>query len=400
MLYKEQFYAELKRHFVNLSMQRTKGHGNKQTELCMQVNSKYGFPPGMVSDIVTLRVAMEDALEVLLYAIASCILSDAAIKTYFTEQEIKKYSKYKHVVPTVKFPYTFEGIMVEIVPEEQYIGKTTVKELMKLRDAQIINYNADTQRKMTLKRGKDFEYYQITLNHKAVDKITELYRTGDYIPNTITFNIPPETDFKYENGRLTINEPVKFDLLDGYHRYVAMSNEYNLDDNFDYPMEIRVKFTNEENAKQFIYQEDQRTPLLKSDSNAMNKNDIGVKICKFIKGRIGSDIINQNGIISEPLLVKLINLLYVKHNMSYGRSKIVTIANIISDVIESVLLIKPDLLDNKWENSFTIIFFGAASQKNLTGKDLYNYANDNQNIAKGVKTEQLTLKKLNRLLAT
>ena len=390
-------YTELKQKFVELSMKMTRDRKSRQTILCMDVNKKYGFPTGMVSDIVTQRVDMKDALEVLLYAIASTI--GIQVNKYFSEREIKEYSKYRYQSNIIKFPFTFESQMIEVKPEEQYIGKTSVKELMQLRDAQVINYNINTQRTMTLKRGNDFEYYKITLNRKAVDQISELLQKGDFVPNTLTFNLSPETDFTYKNGKLTINEQVPFDILDGYHRYIAMSNLYNLDETFDYPMEIRILFLSEENAKQFIYQEDQRTPLSKADASAMNKNDNGVKVCRFLKNKIGNDIINQQGIINESWLVKLINFLYVNGNISYERSKLVGIANEIADVINNVSMEVPDILDTKWSNNFMIAFFGLANKKNLKGKELYDAAEKlSKTFTKEEKIEQFSLKRLNKLL--
>jgi len=404
MLNKDKFYMELKRKFIELSINRNskkllKKPVSKQMQLCMDVHAKYNFPPGMVSDIVTLRVNMEDALEVLLYAIASFVLSDTSIKTYFTPREIKEYSKYKYETSSIKFPYTFESLMVEIKPDEQYIGRISVKELMKLRDAQIINYNVNTQRTMTLKRGKDYEYYQVTLNRKAIDQMMDLYRNGDFIPNTLTFNLSPETDFTYKDGKLTINDEVPFDILDGYHRYIAFSNLYNIDDTFDYPMEIRIMFANEENARQFIYQEDQKTPLSKVDSSAMNKNDVGVKVCRLVKSKLGNDIINQDGIINEALLVRLIDLLYVKDNKAYKRSQLVSVSNEIISTIEGVNLDVPDLLDERWSIEFTIMFLALANKLQLKGKELYNKTIKTKDIAKNVRIEQVTGKKLNYLLA-
>lgn len=404
MLYKQQFYAELKRRFAELSLSQRNG----QSALCMAVFKKYRIPLGMVSDIVTLRTDMEYALEVMLYCIAATLSSLAKdsilniepvnLSMYFSEREIKEYSNYKYQTQTLEFPYTFESLMVEIKPDEQYIGKITVKELMKLRDAQVINYNANTQRTMTLKRGNDFEYYKIALNKKAVNKISELYRNRDFIPNTITFNLSPEADFIYKNGKLTINSATAFDIVDGYHRYIAMSNLYNLDETFDYPMEVRVMFLSEENAKQFIYQEAQHTPLAKANLNTMNKNAVSVKVCRFVKNNLGDDVINQNGIINEALFVRLIEILYIEKG-SYERSKIIEVATKISDTINNTLKIYPKLLDSRWDNNFTIMFFGLASKQNLSGKTLYEKAKEKANkIIKEVKIEQLTARKLISLL--
>lgn len=400
MLFENDFYSEMKRKFLELSIQRADRNESSLTKLCEKVNVKYGFPMGMISDVVTMRVDMSTVLNALLFAIASEVLSKGNIKKYFTSSEIEQFSKYKYQVETVKFPFTFESQMIEIKPEEQYIGRTTVKELMKLRDAQIINYNINTQRTMTLKKGNDFEYYKITLNRKAVEQISELLKNGDFISNTLTFNLSPETDFTYKNGKLTINEVTNFDILDGYHRYIAMSNLYNIDENFDYPMEIRITFLSEENAKQFIYQEDQRTPLSKTDAATMNKNDFGVKVCRFMRNNLGNDIVGQDKIINESVLVKLINLLYFQKETSYERSKLIKLANELVEIINSVSLQVNDLLDTKWTTNFTLAFFGLAKQQNLKGKELYNATK--KLVASMNKEEQigqLTLKRLNTILS-
>lgn len=394
MLYESEFKSVMENEFRKLLFQRGQNRENKQSALCSEVSRRFGFPPGVVSDVVTLRVSMDVTDEQLLFAIASCLIPKQ-LNRYFSAEKIKAYSQYKYKSETLKFPFTFNSYMVEIEEYKQYIGRTSVKELMKLRDADIINYNTNTQRAMTLKDG----VYQITLNKNAVNQISDLLIKRDFIPNTITINLPPETDISYANGKLTINEETKFDILDGYHRYIALSNLYNIDDSFDYPMEIRVLFLNTEDAKQFIYQEAQRTPLAKLDVASMNKNDYGVKICRFVKNRISSDIINPNGIINEQALIKLIDLLYIDSHKTYEHSKLVSIAGEIADIIIETSMEVPILFDTKWTTNYTIMFMGFAKQKGLRGNKLHETAvKASEKLAKEEKIEWLTTKHLNKLL--
>lgn len=394
MLYESEFKSVMENEFRKLLFQRGQNRENKQSALCSEVSRRFGFPPGVVSDVVTLRVNMDVTDEQLLFAIASCLIPKQ-LNRYFSAEKIKAYSQYKYKSETLKFPFTFNSYMVEIEEYKQYIGRTSVKELMKLRDADIINYNTNTQRAMTLKDG----VYQITLNKNAVNQISDLLIKRDFIPNTITINLPPETDISYANGKLTINEETKFDILDGYHRYIALSNLYNIDDSFDYPMEIRVLFLNTEDAKQFIYQEAQRTPLAKLDVASMNKNDYGVKICRFVKNRISSDIINPNGIINEQVLIKLIDLLYIDSHKTYEHSKLVSIAGEIAGIIIGTSMEVPTLFDTKWSANFTIMFMGLAKNKGLKGKELYETAvKASEKLAKEEKIEWLTTKHLSKLL--
>ena len=392
MVREKDFYSEIRVALRDLTLKRS-----GLQEVCQDVNEKYGFPLGMVSDVVTQRTDMEDAPKELLFAIAKTL--EMKVTSFFTESEVKKYSKYKYVVQNIKFPFTFESHMIEIVPDKQYIGKTTARELMKLRDAQLIDYNEKTQRSLVLKQGNNFGYYRIDLNRKAIVKMSELFINGDFVPNTLTLNLPPDTDFTYHNEQLIINEMTKFDLLDGYHRYITLSNCFNNDINFDYPMEIRIMFKDEEDARQFIYQEDQRTPLSKIDVSAMNKNDIGVKICRFIKDELKDNIIGTNGIINEPLFIRLIDLLYVNNHVTYNRPKIVAIAKEILGIIRGVEDEVESLLGEKWSTNFTIQFLGLAQRKGLRGLKLYNEAKEKSSkMGKEERFELLTTRHLNSLL--
>lgn len=399
MTNESELYSKLSTFFTEMFIQHGKRKSNSQTELCLEVQKKFGFPSGVVSDIVTMRTDMADASKELLYAITSVVSKKyhtINVEKYFSVTEIETYRKYRYKVGTTKFPITFKN-MIEVIEDEQYIGKITVRELMELRDAQILNYNVDTQRPMTLKRGDNFEYYKITLNRDAVNQMTELFQKGDFISNAITLNLPPDCDISYRNGELTIKDEVKFDILDGYHRYIALSNLYNLDNTFDYPMELRVTFFNQEKAKQFIYQEAQRTPLSKADADSMNKNDYGVKICQYIRRMLGNDIVGSCGIINESLLTRLISLLYVEHT-SYSKARQHEIGNQIMKVVNETETEVPELLDNIWTLNFTVMFFAEAKLNDLKGKELYDKALEKAGAIKEIDVGNLSMKRIKDML--
>jgi hypothetical protein len=161
--------------------------------------------------------------------------------------------------------------MVQVAPD-QWIGAITAKELMKLKRQQLIKYNENTQRTMRrIVHGQD-RYFKIFLNNKSVEEIKESLRSGTYIADDITLNMPLETtEFVFNNGTLTINEMDKLDIIDGYHRYIAISRLSIEDKNFDYPMELRLVNFSEEKAKQLIYQKDQKTKMRQVDSAALNQ---------------------------------------------------------------------------------------------------------------------------------
>ena len=154
--------------------------------------SEYNIPIDVSTDVLTTRVDVCDASTPLLYALLMTIDKNKS-SLYFTHtifnttngfkesslsrDEIQKcfdaakdkdikyehvafsYNAEKQVLKETKPSFPIKWDMVE-VSDDQWIGKITVQDLMKLRDARLIKYNENTQR--TLKRviNNGFEYYQ------------------------------------------------------------------------------------------------------------------------------------------------------------------------------------------------------------------------------------------------
>ena len=82
------------------------------------------------------------------------------------------------------------------------------------------------------------------MNNKAVSEIAYAYEHNEFIPNTLTFNIPMETNFDFyydeDSCTLIINSLPYFDISDGYHRYVAMCRERDVNPSFNIPWELRI----------------------------------------------------------------------------------------------------------------------------------------------------------------
>ena len=394
MIDREGFYSMLKKCFNKHLLEK-----QWQTDLIFGLKKSHNIPIEMTSDIITQRTDVRDVQDDILFTLALAI-KEIAVLDYFSTNEIMVYENYYYQVEDFKFPYTFESPMVEVREGEQYIGKITVKELMKLRNAQVINYNANTQRAMKKVVGNNFEYYKISLNRKAINQMMELYKRKEFIPNTITLNISPDIDFSYSSeGKLKIKQETQFDILDGYHRYIAISNLFNIDPLFDYPMELRVMFMDAEDARQFIYQEDQKTKMLKVDSDAMNKDNIGNKIAKRFLGQLKGRYI-ANDIINENVLSKIINVFYVDKSQRYENSKMAVIINDLLELIDEAVLSTPKLLDKSWSNTFTIFFFGLYKIKMMRGRTLCKGAKllSELSDSKTVNINNLTVSKLTKYI--
>ena len=324
------------------------------------VNKKRNVPVEIVISIVTQRTSLRDYDDFIIFCIAERTKLKHELNYYFTQSELAEYQNHVYEEITVKFPYKFTN-MVEISEKSQYIGKITVKELMAFRDAQLINYNENAQRTLKAARSKDgTEYLTISLNRKAVNEIMQMLDAKAFVPNTLTFNISPDTDFSYnkETLTLTIKEKIQFDILDGYHRYIALSNMFNIHKDFDYPMELRIVVFSESKARQFIYQEDQKTKMRKIDSDALSSTDPANEICAKIKNKLAGNInvARNDGMIDESVLSEMIRVLCIKSDRRYDNQT----KNYLRDLfVDAVLKAQDDYnidLKTKWSISFTVAF--------------------------------------------
>lgn len=303
---------------------------DKIKEVCDYCFERYNVPRGVVSDYITMRKSLEEASEFILFILLDGLLANKIINrnldNFFTESEISTYSKAKYKDKQIKMPLKFSAIQVA---PDQWIGSITVQEIMELSKAQKIKYNENAQRTMKKIIRGDKEYYKITINKKAVGEIKEAFNNKMYIPNTITFNIPEETEYNFgydaASKTLIITELENFDIIDGYHRYIAL-NQLKLENpNFDYMMELRIVNFSEEKARSFIYQEDQKTKMAKVDVNTFNALKPGNRVCDRLNGSSKCNIqglIGQKGIIPYAELASIIDFLYFKNMKSKEKERL------------------------------------------------------------------------------
>lgn len=295
------------------------------SETCNKVydflKNKYDIPRGLTSDLICLRMSMSETTEFILFCILNAlneVLGEAdQTSEYYTKQEISKYSKSKYEIDKIKFPLKLKMIQIK---NDQWVGSIDNKLLMKLRAAQLINYNINAQRTMQRVIKGDNEIYKITLNQKAVAAINESLRDNSFIPNTLTLNIPEDvpSDFYYDGDsmELVIKKLTHFDISDGYHRYIAACKTSDADPQFEFTWELRIVNFSDDKAKSFIYQEDQKTKLKKVDSNSMNMNDsaniVITRLNENARCNIKGLISRNGGIINFGEMSELIKFFFFK----------------------------------------------------------------------------------------
>ena len=284
-------------------------------------NETYDIPKGIVSDLVSRRMAMSEVSEFVLFILLDSMNNVLEriqhLDNYYTEKEIQFYKKSKYKTDKIKFPLIFKMIQIE---EDQWIGKISVNTLMKLRQAQMISYNVNAQRTMqrVVKGGK--ESYKITLNQKAIGEIAEAYSSASFIPNTITLNIPAEEDsvfyYDQETCSLVIKSLDHFDVTDGYHRFIAACQVSDINPEFDYSMELRIVNFTEDKAKQMIFQEDKKTKMRKIDSESMNMNKaaniVVTRLNENVRCNLKGLISRNEGVVSFAELAELVDYFYFK----------------------------------------------------------------------------------------
>lgn len=298
----------------------------------------YNIPISLSADICAARTDISGESDFIAFAMLNGLKSNE-VKKYFTDSEIDTLSKQKLVDDKFELPLVFEN-MVQIA-SDQWIGKITARELMKLKDAQIIKYNENTQRTMRRIVHGENRYYKIMLNNKSVNEIKEAFENGSYISDDITLNMPESTEFEYNKGKIVISELDKLDILDGYHRYIAISRVMIEDSDFDYPMELRLVSFPEEKAKQLIYQKDQKTKMRQVDSNSMNQYNPANIVVDQLNSDPSSNIqgmINRNGgQINYTELAAMISYYWFRDAKKPSRKDILTIKKEIQDKFNNLI---------------------------------------------------------------
>lgn len=270
----------------------------KQT-VAIKCLDTHQIPLRVSGGIMSFTKEPEDLGDIWVF-VAYCILNslEENVSNYFTETEISVYEKETYPAGKAAFPIIIKAIQVS---DDQFIGSITAKDIISFGRADLINYNADTQRVMRrIIRGEN-TIFKINLDNKAVQEIKTLFLNGNYVPNVITLNIPlGQGDFYYDQDKreLVIKSLEAFNIIDGYHRYRALASIISEDEKFDYPLEIRITNFDNDKANSFIWQEDQKNRMAKVDSDSFNPADLANRITKRVNQASDSNIrgcLDRNG---------------------------------------------------------------------------------------------------------
>ena len=309
MLYGDKSRKELDKHAEKLFMQLQSKKDRRA--LYDQVSLKFNMSISTVDDMVGFKRNIGEFTTFEVFCVVYC-LDEKSLSKFFTEKEIETLSNSKMEEEHVDFPIVFKNAVK--VTEDQWISTITAEQLMKFKQARIINYDENEQRAMKFVKNGDMEIYKPYINRASVEAIKQTMEAGEYIPDPITINMGDEAEFSFDEDKsqLTIYSIPSgmFNLIDGYHRYLAISSIYDFDKSFTLTMELRIVSFSRTKAQRFIYQADQKTQMRRLISNSYNPSDIPNVICSRlndsplypVQGMIG-----KNGArINAPVLAQLI----------------------------------------------------------------------------------------------
>lgn len=331
----------------------------KLNKIITEIETENNVPTGIIMDIIAGRTNMEEDNEFLLFLICNKV-SPEKVAEFFTENEINFYRSQRYERDEFEFPLDIQCIQVA---PDQWIGAADVNFLIELRKAQLINYNTNAQRTMQRVVRGNKETYKIALNAKAIKEIKASLAQGNFIPNTITLNMPEATDWTYDAKRniLTINQLPAFDISDGYHRYIAMCQLKETNTEFNYPIELRIISFPDDKVKQFIYQEDQKTKMRKVDSASMNMSSPA----NIVLERLNTDtmfdlkgkVLRNGGQINFGYAGNIIEFLFFKETKTAPMNEIVTIKDQLKNGINTFVEAYPEWFEKQFSFKETLVLF-------------------------------------------
>lgn len=356
---------------------------SEQRTLALTLYKKYKIPPRISMEIMKFTKDIDELGGSKGDFVAYCILERIGEQNttnltakIFTENEIRNYQKITYPDGKEHFPIK---IICYPVADDQWIGTISIQRLVGLGRSDLIRYDADTQRVMKrIVKGENI-FYRINLVKSAVSAIGNLLKEGKYIPNTITLNIPlGEGDFYYDTdkGYLIISSLEAFNIIDGYHRYMAFVNVLNENESFDFNTEIRITNFDTDKANTFIWQEDQKNRMVRADSNTYNPNNLANRIIKRINDSsislVNGMVVRNGGIIDPSDLLPCIEYLYLKEKPENETQALVKISSRIIERLNSVIESNYNIIDEKLNFEDIVILFYLISNEDIKEEQIYD----------------------------
>lgn len=197
---------------------------------------------------------------------------------YYFPEELNRINNFKITKSNSKFPIIFENV-TKI--GDGYVMALSLQQLKDLHERYVIDYNEEAQRSHVFSEYKNSIIEKIDLDTVSREQITQKMLEGEYKTDFISLNVLDNADFRpeflyynEEERNLTIFNG-KIEILDGFHRYMAMVGLYDEDPNLNFEIGLKITNYNLEDAKDAVEQYDKQRKLNLEQVKSLKKNDYG-----------------------------------------------------------------------------------------------------------------------------
>lgn len=259
------------------------------------------------------------------------------LDNFFSNSEKTSYKNSLYIEEKNEiYPIIFDNLIR--VSVDQWVGVLDVDTINNLYNAQIINYNKNTQRNLLMRVQNGVETYHINLKQKSVNEIKESLHKQVFIPNDISFNLNldnEELEYDISDTSITIYKG-QVDIIDGYHRFRAMIKEKEENPEFKYNTIINIMNFDEMKANNYIAQQDKRNKIDKQFVKTLDANNpiyltiarLNEDATSYLYGYIGRGLL-----IDKVYLFGLINESYKIQD----RREAMAVARYIKTVINALI---------------------------------------------------------------
>jgi hypothetical protein len=262
-------------------------------KLTNDLKDNHNISPGKTMRLYNKSLPLSTLSNAELYAFTKALFDSTGNhkinpEEWFNPEEVKTYSIYKDTQYYKGDVITFYN--VDQTSDHQWCcSKATYPEMNNIFTQGMITYNFKSQRNTTTITFNNIATEVPTIKSTPIIEMTKLMLDGKFTPNMITLNIRKTGTESYEyNAKertLSIaidNENSHVDIVDGMHRCLSMMRAVEINPNIDGYTFINFLNVSEDDAGQFIDQEDHRTPINPSHTAAFRNNREGVMLAKYI----------------------------------------------------------------------------------------------------------------------
>jgi len=252
-------------------------------------------------------------------------------ETFFTKQEIRDADLFLVKRFQSTYPLKFK-ILDTLAYGDQYLITQSVQEIQSLREGGVIQWDKNMQRENVVYQIGNQLIASIKYNDNRAREIGDSIANGDFYANSLRWHLVLNGKEKYYiKDDYLIIESGTIAEVDGQHR--NRGAEYGLIQNPNVFLKFPILFTigNVENGQKIIYQEEKRSPLVKSHVDSY-KQTVANLITKDVMYDSGLDpvykfckteqAINAGaGWVLESVFIESIERVYKLKNISLSVKK-------------------------------------------------------------------------------